>query len=196
MREATDWLCQRDPVLAGVYHRHGYPALFAREPGFGTLVHIILEQQVSMASANATFARLCALTGVLTPESVLRLDTETFRLIGISRQKTGYIRHLAECVLQGQIALEKLRHQSDEEARQALIGLKGIGLWTADIYLSECLLRPDILPKGDIGMLEAVKDLYQLAARPDHDTFVALTSHWRPWRSVGTRMLWLHYMNT
>lgn len=195
LREATHWLCQRDPVLAGVFRRHGYPALYARDPGFGTLVHIILEQQVSLASANAAFARLCVLTGTLTPQAVLAMDTDTFRSIGISRQKSGYIQHLADSVLQGRIALERLGYLSDEEAREALVGLKGIGLWTADIYLSECLLRPDILPKGDIGMLEAVKVLYQLDGRPDHDTFVAITSHWRPWRSVGTRMLWLHYLN-
>jgi DNA-3-methyladenine glycosylase II len=181
--------------LAGVFRRHGYPALFAREPGFGTLVHIILEQQVSLASANAAFARLCGLTGALTPQAALQLNTETFRAIGVSRQKSGYIHHLAESVIQGRIELDGLGHLSDEEAREVLTGLKGIGLWTADIYLSECLLRPDILPKGDIGMLEAVKVLYQLDGRPDHDTFVAIASQWRPWRSVGTRMLWLHYMN-
>jgi DNA-3-methyladenine glycosylase II len=195
LKEATHWLCERDPVLHKVYQNHGYPPLWSRTPTFSTLVHIILEQQVSLASANAAFARLQSALEVVSPERFMNLSDQALRDIGFSRQKISYSRNLAEHLLDGRLALHELEMLSDEEARKKLIALKGIGLWTADIYLSECLMRPDILPKGDIAMLEAFKVLYDLPNRPDHDTFVRSTAHWRPWRSVGTRMLWHFYLN-
>jgi DNA-3-methyladenine glycosylase II len=197
LREATNWLTQRDASLALVYHQFGYPPIWSRQPGFSTLTHIILEQQVSLASANAAFARLEAqLGGKVTPSGFLSLDEVVLReKIGYSRQKIGYTRGLAESVVQGSLDLEGLSALPDEAVMEQLTALKGIGAWTAQIYLSECLLRPDILPKGDIALLEAFRQLKGLDARPDHTTFVAGTEHWRPWRSVGIRMLWHYYLN-
>lgn len=180
--------------MAHVLGKYGYPPLWAREPGFATLVHIILEQQVSLASANAAFQRLQARLGTVTPDTFLALDDVTLLGIGFSRQKTSYARTLAEAVLSQAFDFEKLAQRPDEEIRTEMKRLKGIGDWTADIYLSECLLRPDILPKGDIAMQEAFRVLKKLPQRPVHDDFVAATQHWRPWRSVGTRMLWHFYL--
>lgn len=191
---ATHWLAERDESLLRVLQQYGYPPLWAREPGFSTLVHMILEQQVSLASANAAFQRLREHLGDINPESFLLLDDETLRRIGFSRQKTQYARFLAQNVVEGQFAFEKLAALPDEAARETLTRLKGIGSWTADIYLSECLLRPDILPKGDIALLEAYRVLKGLPARPTHPAFEAGTAHWRPLRSVGTRMLWHFYL--
>ena len=195
LQEATHWLAERDTALKRVYQQYGYPPLWARAPGFSTLVHIILEQQVSLASANAAFQRLQeTLSGTVTPEGLLTLDDPTLRQIGFSRQKAVYVRNLAQEVQSQQLDLDSLSTQPDDGIRAMLKRLKGIGDWTADIYLSECLLRTDILPRGDIAMLEAFKVLKNLPARPAHEVFVEKTEHWRPWRSVGTRLLWHFYL--
>lgn len=192
--EASEWLATRDEALASVLAQYGYPPLWSREPGFGTLVHIILEQQVSLASANAAFRRLRELAHPITPENFLQLSEETLRQAGFSRQKITYTRHLALSIAEGHLNLERLASLPDEDVRIELKRIKGIGNWTADIYLSECLLRPDILPQGDIAMQEAFRALKGLPQRPAHPEFEALTTHWRPWRSVGTRMLWHFYL--
>ncbi|MCS7037172.1 MAG: hypothetical protein RMJ33_14580 [Saprospiraceae bacterium] len=192
--EASEWLAKRDEALAQVLAQYGYPPLWSREPGFATLVHIILEQQVSLASANAAFRRLRERANPLTPEAFLQLSEEELRTAGLSRQKMTYARQLAMSIVQGDLDLERLTALPDEDVRATLTQIKGIGHWTADIYLSECLLRPDILPRGDIAMQEAFRALKGLPKRPAHPEFEVLTTHWRPWRSVGTRMLWHFYL--
>ncbi|MBX2892617.1 MAG: DNA-3-methyladenine glycosylase 2 family protein [Saprospiraceae bacterium] len=194
LKEASHWLAAQDATLASVLEKYGYPPLWSREPGFSTLVHIILEQQVSLASANAAFQRLKNKLVDITPDAFLRLDDLALRDIGFSRQKTMYARALAEAVVAQTFDFDLLATLRDDEARAEMKRLKGIGDWTADIYLSECLLRPDILPKGDIAMQEAFRVLNRLPKRPKHDDFEAATHHWRPWRSVGTRMLWHFYL--
>ncbi|GAB4493411.1 MAG: DNA-3-methyladenine glycosylase [Saprospiraceae bacterium] len=194
LKEAAHWLAEQDDALAHVLEKYSYPPLWARKPGFSTLIHIILEQQVSLASANAAFQRLKEKIGVVEPDTFLALDDATLREIGFSRQKMAYTRSLAEAVLAQIFDFERLVTLSDDDARAEMKRLKGIGDWTADIYLSECLLRPDILPKGDIAMQEAFKVLKNLPKRPVHEDFENLTQHWRPWRSVGTRMLWHFYL--
>jgi DNA-3-methyladenine glycosylase II len=196
LQTATHWLAARDPALARVYEQYGYPPLWARQPDFPTLIHIILEQQVSLQSANAAYNKLTtALDQQITPDRFLALDDTLLRdQVGFSRQKINYARGLATAVLDGTLDIARLHTLSDPEVKRELTQLKGIGDWTADIYLSECLLRPDILPRGDIAMLEAFKTLKCLDARPAHDQFEAGTDHWRPWRSVGTRMLWHFYL--
>lgn len=194
LRSATNWLTRRDTALARVLEQYGYPPLWNREPGFSTLVHIILEQQVSLASANAAFRRLQEHIGIVSPQHFANLSDETLRAIGFSRQKALYVRALATGVIEKQLHFETLATLPDDAVRAALKQFKGIGDWTADIYLSECLLRPDILPKGDIAMQEAFRVLKVLPKRPDHAEFERETQHWRPWRSVGTRMLWHFYL--
>jgi DNA-3-methyladenine glycosylase II len=197
LRSASHWLAERDAGLARVLAEYGYPPLWARTPTFGTLVHIILEQQVSLASANAAFAKLrTLLSDEVTPEAFVALDEATLRdVVGFSRQKIGYARGLASALLDRSLDLATFPTLPDEAVRAQLTQLKGIGDWTANIYLSECLLRTDILPKGDIAILEAFRVLNGLQKRPDHPTLLAGTEHWRPWRSVGIRMLWHFYLS-
>lgn len=191
---ATDWLVRQDVSLAKVVDKYGYPPLWAREHGFSSLVHIILEQQVSLESAKAAFNRLQAFISEVSPLHFLSIKDEDLLRIGFSRQKRMYVRGLAEAILNAEFMLETLPHLSDQQVKEELKRLKGIGDWTADIYLTFCLRRPDILPKGDIALYEAFKTLKQLPKRPDYEEFVAMTDHWSPWRSVGARLLWHFYL--
>lgn len=186
-------LSQQDPHLAQVLHLYGPPPLWAREPGFATLVHIILEQQVSLASARATLERLKA-TIPLTPQHFLGLEDSTLRSIGFSRQKAAYVRNLAQAVLHG-FDLDELPRLDDPEARARLVGLKGIGHWTADIYLLMALGRPDVWPAGDLGLQLAYQELKGLAARPGAGELEEVARPWRPWRAVAARMLWHYYLS-
>ena len=196
LRSASRWLAERDAALKRVLDEYGYPDMWDRPPGFSTTVHIILEQQVSLASANATFYRLKSkLGGTVTPEGLLKLKESEFKELGVTRQKILYIRLLAEQVASGAFLFDSLTPLSDEFIRFEMTKHKGIGNWTADIYLSECLLRCDVLPTGDVGVQEAFRALKGLETRPTHEVLEAMTEHWRPWRSVGTRMLWKFYLN-
>lgn len=187
-------LAAHDGDLAQVLAALGAPPLWAREPGFPTLIHIILEQQVSLASARAAFNRLCACVSPLTPAGFLFLDDDTLRNAGFSRQKASYSRHLAQTILEGRLDLDALANQDDAGARAALLALKGIGPWTADIYLLMALRRPDIWPAGDLALQIAMKQVKRLATRPTPAEMEILAEPWRPWRAVAARVLWRHYL--
>jgi DNA-3-methyladenine glycosylase II len=193
--EAIDALAASDADLDGILARFGPPPMWAREPGFPTLIHIILEQQVSLASARAAFDRLQAVVTPLTPEGFLQLDDGTLRAVGFSRQKTSYVRHLAQSLLAGHINLNDVAQMGDSEARRCLLALKGIGPWTTDIYLLMALRRPDVWPAGDLALQIAMQQVKQLPARPTLEEMEALSLPWRPWRAVAARMLWHFYLS-
>lgn len=184
-----------DPDLAEIHARLGVPPLWAREPGFPTLVHIILEQQVSLASARAAFDKLRAEVDPLTPEGVLVLNDETLRRIGFSRQKMGYVRHLANAIVTGAFDVDALVSLPDDEVRTQLVALKGIGAWSAEIYLLMALRRADAWPAGDLGLQVAAQRIKQLPARPNPVTLSQIAEQWRPWRAVAARLLWHHYLS-
>jgi DNA-3-methyladenine glycosylase II len=188
-------LAERDADLGRVLYELGPPPMWDREPGFGTLIHIILEQQVSLASARACFGKLVAAVGELTPQSLLALDDESLKVAGFSRQKAEYSRVLAAAVDDGELDLQALAGQGDDEAREQLMCLKGIGRWTADIYLLMALGRPDVWPVGDLALVTSAMRVKGLATRPSPDEFHALGDAWRPWRSVAARLLWHHYLS-
>lgn len=194
--DAVALLARRDPQLGAVVERLGRPALRRRPGGYATLALLILEQQVSLASARAAFERLSAAAGELTPEKVGALPDKTFRDAGISRQKTGYIRHLGDCVTDGSLGVGQLARLDDDKVRSRLTRVKGIGPWTADVYLLTCLMRPDVWPVDDVALQAAAREVKGLALRPDADTLAGIGQQWRPWRSVAARILWHHYLNT
>lgn len=187
-------LAERDADLAAVLARFGPPPLWTREPGFPTLLRIILEQQVSLASARATFERLSALAAPLTPASFLALDDETLRAAGFSRQKSRYGRELAQAVLSGRLNLDALPDLPDDEVRAALIAIPGIGPWSAEIYLLMALRRADAWPVSDLGVIVGLQQVKGLPHRPTREQADALAEPWRPWRSVATRLLWYNYL--
>jgi len=192
---ASEILAERDPDLARVIDRIGPPPMWDREPGFPTLVHIILEQQVSLASAKAAFDKLVARIAPLEPASFLKLEDPELKAIGFSGQKGRYCRELAKAVLGDSLDLDGLASLADDQVRAELTKVTGIGRWTADIYLLMALGRSDVWPRGDLALLKAVRDLKGLAEPPTEVEFEALGDPWRPWRSVAARMLWNHYLN-
>ena len=156
---AVDELAAADPALGTVVERFGPPPLWAREPGFPTLVHLILEQQVSLASAQAAFDRLRLAAHPLTPRSLLRLDDAQLLAVGFSRQKARYARALATAVDDGSLDLDGLAGLDDDEVDAALTALPGIGPWTSTIYRLMVLLRPDAWPVHDIALAQALAEL-------------------------------------
>jgi len=192
---AVDHLAARDPVLAASVRLHGHPPLWAREPGFATLVHIVLEQQVSLASARAAFDRLLVARSPLTPAALLELDDRELFEIGFSRQKTRYARELATAVLDGRLDLAALPALDDGSLDAQLTAVPGIGPWTATIYRLMVLGRPDAWPIHDIALAQAVADLRGLDRRPDAREMAGLAEDWRPWRAVAARILWHHYLS-
>lgn len=195
--QAINELCARDPDLARVREAHGPPPMWLREPGFPTLVHIILEQQVSLASARAAFDRLRAAAQPLTPEGLLALDDAALKTIGFSRQKTAYARVLAQALLEGRLDLDELERLPDEDVRARLTSLKGVGPWSANIYLLMALARPDVWPLGDLALALAAREVKRLPGGiPGSAALEALGEGWRPWRAVAARLLWHHYLST
>ncbi len=188
-------LCNRDPDLAQIRTNFGPPPMWAREPGFPTLIHIILEQQVSLASARAAYERLLAAASPLTPARFLELDDAALKTIGFSRQKTTYGRELARAILDGHLDLAGLESLDDAAVRSELMAIKGIGPWTADIYLLMALRRPDVWPIGDLALANAAQRVKGLVSRPTPDELDGLGAGWRPWRAVAARLLWHYYLS-
>jgi DNA-3-methyladenine glycosylase II len=162
---------------------------------FSDPVYIILEQQVSLASARSAFDRLRTAVAVLEPEAFLILDDRRLKEIGFSGRKGRYCRALAEALIAGSLDLDALPGLADDEVRAALEKVTGIGPWTAHIYLLMVLLRPDVWPAGDLALRKTVQDLKGLPVPPDPAELEALAEPWRPWRSVAARILWNHYLN-
>ena len=187
-------LASKCPHLAIVYKKYGPPPLWDRAQGFQTLLQIILEQQVSLASAKACYDKLCRRIGNLTPESFLLSTDVELKADGFSRQKTSYGRHLSTALLEKRISLESLDRLSDADAKSRLMKLKGVGEWTSDIYLLMAMLRPDVMPKGDIALHTAWHKLSG-EPRPTSDEFPVIAERWKPYRSVAARLLWHFYLS-
>ena len=187
-------LARRDEHLRLVLKTLGPPPLWARPPGFSTLVKIILEQQVSLASAASLFARLKRNVVPFQPARMIELGELHLKSLGLTRQKTAYCLHLAESLTEKRLRLSQLSRMTDEEARAALMAIKGLGSWSADVYLLMVLRRPDVFPATDLALVTSVTSLKQLAARPTTDEFLVMAEAWRPYRAVAARMLWQFYL--
>ena len=190
----ADELVAADPVLAAIVADHGLPPFWSRPPGFRSLVLLILEQQVSLASGAAAYRRLRERVRTVTPTSVLACSPEALRADGISRQKDRYLRALARAIEDGAIDLDALEGMADDAVRRALIALPGIGPWTADVYLLACLSRPDLWPVGDRALQVAVAEALGLDAVPGPSAIEPMGDRWRPHRSTAARILWHGYL--
>ncbi len=194
LADAAAALAARDADLAGIFHRLGPPPLWAREPGFPTLVRIVLEQQVSLASARAAFRRLVSGVAPFSARRCVEAGEAQLRAQGLTRQKAAYCVHIARSITERQLHLAALSRMSDGEARAALTSVKGVGPWTADIYLLMALRRPDIWPSGDLALLTSLHRVKRLRAIPTPQKAATVAEAWRPLRAVAARMLWQDYL--
>ena len=188
-------LARAEPRFAHIVKRHGPPPLWPREPGFQTLVLLMLEQQVSLAQGRAMYERIAKATGTLTPANVARLGEGGLRALGVTRQKSSYLAALAVQVEEKTVDLATLATLSDFDADAALDALRGVGPWTAQCYLLLALRRADVFPTADLALLEAVRDLWKLRARPSPVALARRARAWRPHRAVAARLLWHHYLS-
>jgi DNA-3-methyladenine glycosylase II len=185
-------LAARDRHLGSIYTVHGVPPMWGRRTGFSTLLRIVLEQQVSLVSARAMFERLKSSISPITPAEVIQRGEGYLRSLGVTRQKAHYCVQIAEAFTNGE--LDRIGRLSDEEAHAALLRIKGVGPWTANIYLLMALKRPDIWPDGDIALATAVARIRKMKSRPSFIELAKIAERWRPYRSVAARMLWQYYL--
>jgi len=195
LARAVHGLARAEPRFAQIVKRHGSPPLWPREPGFQTLVLLMLEQQVSLAQGRAMYARIANATGTVTPANVSRLGEAGLRAIGVTRQKSSYLAALATQLEEKAVDLDALGTLSDVDADAALDALRGVGPWTAQCYLLFALRRADVFPAADLALMEAVRDLWKLRARPSPDALARRARAWRPHRAVAARLLWHHYLS-
>ena len=191
MQKAFDFLSKKDAIFKSIIEQYGLPAIPFRPQGFETLVLLILEQQVSIDSAKATFLKIKSSHNNMTPEILNKVSDEDYRAFGVSRQKTSYIKALATAVLEKELDLESLPNKTAEQVRNELIKVKGIGNWTIDIYLMFCLQEPDLLPLCDIAVVNTMKELLDIH---DKDAMEKYAQKWIPYRSYATYLLWHYYL--
>jgi len=192
-RGAIDELCARDVALASIVDRCGLPDFWCRPAGFATLIYIVLEQQVSLASARAAYMRLREHLPSFEPAPFLALPDETLRACGVSRQKARYGRLIAEAILDGSLPIDRLARFSDARVRSLLTAIKGVGDWTADVYMMAALRRPDLWPIGDLALVKALREVK--GAGPSREELLAIGDVYRPFRSVAAQLYWQHYLN-
>ena len=190
-----DELAQLDAGLAGIIKSYGYPPMWTRPNTFETLVHIILEQQVSLAAALSALNKLRERVQQITPARVLLLTDAEMRECYCSRQKTAYIRYLAEAIISGQVDLDAFEQMEDEDIRRQLCALKGIGNWTVDVYLMFVLRHMDVLPIGDLAIVNAIKRLKALPKETTKEELILVGEQWKPYRTVASMMLWHYYLS-
>lgn len=191
MNEAIQYLQQSDVIFKNIIDKYGLPTIPTRPEGFQTLVLLILEQQVSVDSAKATFLKIKEAVSSIEPEHLIHVSDEIFRSLGVSRQKTAYIKALSDAVLTKQIDLESLSYKTAEKIRAELIKIKGIGNWTIDVYLMFCLQLPDIIPFGDVAVVNTIKELLAIEDKVLVQSYV---EKWSPYKSMATFLLWHYYL--
>jgi DNA-3-methyladenine glycosylase II len=191
MDHALQHLRKNDPVLSAIIERVGAYGIQFREPGFDTLVRSIVYQQLSGKVAKVILERLIhAAGGEMTPDRILTLRPSRMRKLGLSTQKTAYIRDLARHTRNGKLVFAELHALSDLEVIERLTQVKGIGVWTAQMFLMFALRRHDVLPTGDLGVRNAIRKAYNLAELPTPREIEEMAKVWRPWCSVASWYLW------
>lgn len=191
MKRILDLLSQKDPILKSVIETYGNPVVQVREQGFPAMVHIILEQQVSISSAKATYRKMHDYFGEIIPSKMLAASNEEFRALGVSRQKTSYIKDMAERVASGKLDFASFQDKSVDEVSAELLAIKGVGIWTVEVYLMFCLQSPDVIPFGDIAIRKAIQELYDIH---EVEQMSELAEKWKPHRTLASFILWHHYL--
>jgi DNA-3-methyladenine glycosylase II len=189
-----DHLAKVDPDLKNCLEQYGYPPLWSRKPSFETLIHIILEQQVSLASAKSALLQLKKKTGPVTATKLSKLSDADLKACYFSRQKIIYARHLTEAVISGKLVIKELAKLSNEEVRSRLTSIKGIGNWTTDVFLMMVLHRNDVFPVGDLALMQSVRHVKQLPAHSTREEILAISEKWKPYRTIAAFIFWYAYI--
>jgi DNA-3-methyladenine glycosylase II len=191
MLEDLEKLLEKEPIFQKIIDHYGLPLITTREQGFPSLVHLILEQQVSIASAQASYDKLKNNFGAILPSNLCNLSLEEFRFVGISKQKASYIVNLAEKILQKELDIASWNNLPEEQAYKELTSLKGIGRWTAEVYLMFCLQKKDVFPVGDIAVQHTMRDFFETETKEEMEIYA---EKWKPFRSLATYLLWHWYL--
>jgi DNA-3-methyladenine glycosylase II len=191
MQESIPFLSQKDEVLKTIIADFGLPIIQKREEGFASMCHIILEQQVSIASAKAAYEKLVNLVGKVDPFNISNATDEDLRTCGISRQKTLYLKDLAQRVISKELDFSSLPMKSEQQIRNELIQIKGVGNWSIDVYLMFCMQSQDIIPLGDIAIKNTLVELYNCQSDED---MLAISSNWKPFRTLASFIIWHYYL--
>ena len=187
-------LSGKDADLKFILKNYGYPPIWTRSNSFATLIHIILEQQVSLASARAAFDKLKEKLGAITPKKLITLSDKEMKACYFSRQKIVYARHLSNAFISGKLKLKKIPPLTNDEIRNQLIQIKGIGDWTVDVYLMHALQRTDLFPLGDIALVNSLKEVKQLHSHISKEEMLKIVEPWRPYRTIAAMILWHAYI--
>ena len=190
MKEAITFLVEKEPVFKNLQQQYGTFFIPSRPSGFVTLCKLILEQQVSIDSAKACFNKIELLLGEVSPKTITQCTDEDLKTCGVSRQKIVYLKTLSNAVSE-ELDLESFASKSADEVRNELIQIKGIGNWTIDVYLMFALQSPDIIPLGDIAVVNTIKELFDVHTKEE---MFLLSENWKPFRTMATFMLWHHYL--
>lgn len=191
-----DELASRDASFTGIISAYSYPPFWSRPNTFESLIHIILEQQVSLASALSALQKLKEKIGIVSAENLLILNDEELKACYFSRQKTVYARDLARNTLSGNLNLNELKTLPEDEIRRKLTAIKGIGNWTTDVYLMFILHRTDIFPVGDLAAVNALKKLKNLPKDTLKERLLQIAEAWKPYRTIATMLLWHEYLSS
>jgi DNA-3-methyladenine glycosylase II len=187
-------LSKKDAHLKSILTQYGYPPMWTRKQGFETLILTILEQQVSLAAAFAAYKKLKNRIGAVTPAKILNMSNEDLRECYFTRQKQGYAKNLAEAFADKTLPWKQFPEMSDDDVRHHLTSIKGIGNWTADVYLMHALQRTDLFPLGDIALVNSLKETKQLHSHIGKDEMLQIAEPWRPLRTIAAMMLWHSYI--
>jgi len=191
MKEASRFLSSKDQILKSILENHGDPVIQIREQGFASLCHIILEQQVSIASAKACYEKIKNALGEISPENVINAEDSVLRNCGVSRQKALYLKDLASKVISKDLDFSTFQNKAEAQIRAELLAVKGVGNWSIEVYLMFCLQSPDIIPLGDIAIKNTIKELYDIHTPEEMAT---LSNSWKPHRTLASYILWHYYL--
>ena len=195
-KQICNKLSSKDADLKFILKNYGYPPIWTRSNSFATLIHIILEQQVSLASARAAYDKLKEKLGAITPKKLITLSVKEMKACYFSRQKIVYARHLAEAVISGKISLKIFPSLTEDEIRNQLKQIKGIGDWTVDVYLLFALQRINVFPTGDLAMMKALKEVKKMPAHTSKEEIIEIAEGWKPYRSIASMILWHYYIKS
>ena len=191
MKERIPFLLKKDRVFQQIFDLYGEPTISTRPQGFESLCKLIVEQQVSLAAAKGWYLKLENFLGIISPENITKISDEELRSNGISKQKTVYLKALSNAVLNGELQLETLSEKTEEQIKTTLTAIKGIGNWTAEVYMMFCLQKEDVFPIGDIALQNTLKELYSVSSKEE---MILLSKNWKPYTSLATYFFWHYYL--